>query len=367
MVGMSWQSGLRFRLAGFSVDIPLNTLFGVGLIAWLWLPSFSGATAAHRWTSAIIFAVALLASVLLHELAHAVAARRFGFPVIGITLWAFGGFTSYRPVRNTPAREAAIAAAGPASTFVVAAAAWLVWRQLPGDSTALAEIIGAVALANAVVAVFNMLPALPLDGGSILASGIWAVTGSSAKGHRVAAYAGMVLAGLLVALPLLLTLRSGGQVDVGFLGVSILVAVFLFFGARSALEQADLHADLDGRTARDLASPVVVVPAAATLAALDEFMAGVADPGRIVALVGGPESGLQGFVLPPAAAAVPAPQRASTPVSAVTRSVAQWRALPAEAPAAQAMAMLQEAGGPVVVLDERNRPFGVIIGGSSSL
>lgn len=363
---MSWQSGLRFRLAGFTVEVPLNTLLGVALIAWLWLPSFSGASAAGQWGSAIVFAVALLVSVLLHELAHAVAARRFGFDVIGITLWAFGGFTSYRPVRNTPARQAAIAVAGPASTLLVAVAAWLLWLRLPDPTSALAEIIGAVALANGVVAVFNILPALPLDGGSVLAAGIWAVTGSASKGHRIAAYAGMVLAGLLVAVPLLLTVRSGGPVDIGYLGVSLLIAVFLFFGARSALRQADLHAQLDGRTAADLATPALVVAPTASLAALDDMLSRAPQPGRVLVLVGAPESGLQGYVLPPSAAAVPAQQRAGTPVTAVTRNVPAWRALPADAPAASALALLQQGADPIVVLDAQHRPIGVIIAGSAT-
>lgn len=361
MIGMATPSGLRFRLAGFDVAVPLNTLLGVALIAWLWLPSFAGTTPARQWGSAIIFAVVLLVSVLLHELGHAVAARRFGFPVVGITLWAFGGFTSYRPVRNTPGREAVIAVAGPATTMVIAVAAWFAWRQLPDQSSMLAQILIAVALANAIVAVFNMLPGLPLDGGSVLSAGIWALTGSRAKGQRFAAYAGMLLAALLVAVPLLVTIRIGGGPDLGFLAVSVLVAAFLFVGARSALQQADARADLDARTAGQLAVPAVLVPQTASLAALDEYLARSGAPGHVVALVGGADSGLRGYVLPPAAAAVPGPQRALTPVTSVTRTVTVWRSLPFGAPATQALAMLQQSPEPLVVLDGQNRPIGVII------
>ncbi len=356
-------SGLRFTLAGFSVAVPLNTLLGVAIIAWLWLPSFEGVSPARQWTSAVIFAVGLLASVLVHELAHAVAARRYGFPVLGITLWAFGGFTSYRPVRNTPGREAVIAASGPAATLLIAVAAWFAWQQVPSSLSMLAELLGALALANALVGVFNMLPGLPLDGGSVLSAAVWAGTGSRVRGQRVAAYAGMALAALIVAAPLWLIAQSGGRAEPGFLLVSLLLAGFLFIGARGALRSADAVGQLEGRTAIDLARPAVVVPESATVAALSDFLAGTPPQQGLVALVGDPSMGLRGYVLPPALAAVPASARGDTLIAAVTRSVPNWGWVRATAPAADAIAMLTESGVPVVVTDDANRPIGVIVAG----
>ncbi len=353
-------SGLRFSLAGFPVAVPLNTLLGVALIAWLWLPTFTGGSTLAQWSSAIIFAVALLASVLLHELAHALAARRFGFPVIGITLWAFGGYTSYRPVRDTPGREAAIAASGPAATLVLAIAAWIGWQQIPG-TTMLADILAAIALANALVAVFNMLPGLPLDGGGVLSAGVWALTKSKTRGQRFAAFAGMVLAALVVAAPFVLSVRTGAQADLGFVVVSALLGVFLFFGARGALRNADAMAGLQGRYARDLAVPAFVVPASTTVSSLDQLIALRGGGSGMIALVGDPASGLRGYVMPQAVAAVPGDARSTTPVSAVTRSVAQWGWVPQGMTAEDAMDVLFEAGGPVVVLDEARQPVGVIV------
>lgn len=355
-------SGLRFSLAGFTVAVPLNTLLGVAIIAWLWLPSFASDSAVQQWLAALIFAVALLASVLLHELAHALAARHFGFPVIGITLWAFGGFTQYRPVRNSPGREAAISASGPGATLLVAALAWLVWQQTPASWAMLSDILAAVAVANALVAVFNMLPGLPLDGGGVLSAGVWALTGSRARGQRVAAYGGMLLAALIVAAPLVLSARSGAAPEVGFLLVSVLLGAFLFFGARSALQTADRAEQLEGATALDLAVPAVVVPETTSLAALDAFLAGRRQGRGLIALVGDPVSGLMGYVMPEAMAAVPAAARATTTVSAVTRTVPDWGWVPATAPAEDAMGMLQQVRRPVVVLDQQRQPVGVIVG-----
>lgn len=353
-------SGLRFSLAGFQVAVPLNTLLGVAIIAWLWLPNFSSESTVQQWASALLFAVALLVSVLFHELAHAVAARRFGFPVLGITLWAFGGYTSYQPVRNTPGREAVIAASGPAATSVVALASWVVLQQLPDRASMLAEILAAVTLANALVAVFNMLPGLPLDGGAVLSAGVWALSGSHARGQRVAAYAGMLLAALIVALPLLLAWRAGQSADLWLLLIGVLLAAFLFVGARSALQRADAQTALEGRTALDLAVPAVVVPAWETVAAMDQFLSSQQQGRGLIALVGDADSGLRGYVLPQAVAAVPAGARAATSVASVTKSVDQWSWLPAGASAVDAVEMLQDAGLPVVLVDEVNRPIGVI-------
>lgn len=360
MIGMANRSGMRLTLGGFPVTVPLDTLLGVVLIAWLWLPTFARQPQGLQILAAVIFAVALLASVLVHEFAHAVAARRFGFPVLGITLWAFGGFTSYRPVRNTPGREAAIAVAGPAASLLLGAAAWLVLQVIPDRTSMLAEIVAAVSLANVLVGVFNLLPGLPLDGGSVLSAGVWAATKSHAKGQRVAGYAGMLLAAFIVGAPLLL-MASGGRLDLGLLVVSVLVGGFLFLGARSALQQADAREDLEGRTAADLAMPVIVVPEAMSLLDFDRLLAGNAGQQPVVALVGDPANGLRGVVMPPAAAAVPAEHRAGTTIAAVTRSVPNWASVAAGAPAEYALQVLQGSQAPLVVLNAANQPVGLIV------
>lgn len=362
LVASGGRSGVQFTLAGFPVAIPLNTLLGVALIAWLWLPSFAGGSPTEQWVSAIVFAVALLASVLVHELAHAAVARRYGFPVIGITLWAFGGYTQYRPVRNTPSREAAISAAGPGATLLIAVLAWLAWQQIPTTWGMVSDILAAIAIANALVAVFNMLPGLPLDGGGVLSAAVWALSGSRVRGQRIAAYAGMALAALIVAAPLVLSYRAGTNPDLVFLLVGVLLGAFLFVGARSALQQADRVEELAGATAMDVAVPAIVVAESASIALLDALIAGRQQGAGLIALVGEPATGLRGYVLPEALTAVPAAARAGTAVAAVTRHVPQWGWVPAAATAEEALQALQEVGRPVVVLDESRQPIGVIVG-----
>ena len=359
-------SGLQFRLAGFPVSVPANTLLGVAIIAFLWLPQFAGDSTVKQWVMAILFAVLLLASVLVHELAHAVTARRFGFPVLGVTLWAFGGYTSYRPGRNGPGREAAIAFAGPAATLAIAGVAFLALRAVPvgGD---VADILAAVVFANVFVGLFNLLPGLPLDGGSILSAGVWAITNSRERGQRVAAYTGMALAALLVAAPFILGLRSGVPPSIPLILVSLLLGAFLFIGARSALVASRQVERAANTTAADLANPVLLFPAAASIAELRDALQRQGPQGQVVVLAVDAGGRVQAVVLPAALAAVPPQSWADTTVAAVSRTVPECVRLPATATAAQVATVMATAHCVVVVTDpESGRATGVILPAESA-
>lgn len=355
-------SGLRFTLAGFPVAVPANTLLGVALIAFLWLPQFASDSVVKQWVMAIIFALLLLASVLVHELAHALVARRFGHPVLGVTLWAFGGYTSYQPRRNSPGREAAIAAAGPGATLAIAAVAYLALRVVPtgGD---VADILAAVVVANIFVGAFNLLPGLPLDGGSILSSAIWAVTRSRDKGQRAAAYAGMALAALLVAAPFAVGLRTGVPPTLGLILVSLMLGAFLFIGARSALVASRRAQLLDETTAADLASPALLFPGAGSIAELRDALgrreAGAPPP---VVLAVDETGRVRAVVLPAALSAVPPQSWADTTVAAVSRTVPECVRLPGTATAGHVATVLRTTGGVVLVTEpETGLATGVIL------
>ncbi len=113
------EGGLRFHIAGFPVSVPLGGILGVLLIAYLWTPNFSE-PGRSGITLAVVFAVLLYAGVLVHELAHAWAARAFGYPVHGITLWLLGGYTVYERRSSRPWPELVIAVIGPVSTLLLA-------------------------------------------------------------------------------------------------------------------------------------------------------------------------------------------------------------------------------------------------------
>ncbi len=356
------SSGLRLRIAGFPVHVPLSMLLGVALIAYLWIPSFLG-SGGSPVVSAVVFAVLLFGTVLLHELAHAVTARRFGFPVVSITLSALGGYTQYRPVRTTPGREAAIAAAGPVSTLALSGALWLfslVADNSPGDP--IAQVVSALIWATAFVGVFNLLPGLPLDGGALLAAGVWAATGSRGTGTIAAGWTGRLLALAMMASPFLVAAAGGRPPELSFVLVAFLLGGVLLLGANQALTRARADRSIAGATARDVAAPVDVVSAHAAVQDLDRLFPRVSVDGVVLAYITD-AAGLNrvvGLVDPAAAAAVPQTDRSSARVLDVCRRLSDPVLVPAGASALSVAEALRETRRPAVVVDESGRPVGYI-------
>ncbi|MFD0818131.1 site-2 protease family protein, partial [Micromonospora zhanjiangensis] len=135
------------------------------------------------------FVVCLLGSVLLHELGHAVTARRFGIGVRGITLELLGGYTEMDRDAPSPRVDLLVSLAGPAVSLVLGLVAVLATVALP-DRTLPDQLTFQLAVSNLLVAVFNSLPGLPLDGGRALRAVVWAVTRDRHRGTEVAGWVG---------------------------------------------------------------------------------------------------------------------------------------------------------------------------------
>lgn len=254
--------GLAFRLGGILVSLPWSSLLGVALIAYLYNDNLAVDRAdlgqVVLWS--LVFGVLFYLSILGHELAHAWSARAFGFPVHQITLWFFGGWTSYERRIASAWREAVIAASGPASSVLIGWAwLWFSWSPISGDSTvsSMAWLLGA---ANILLGVWNALPGLPLDGGSVLRSIVWGITKDENRGTVVAAWSGRVVAALVFVVPFLLAWRSGRQPDIVSIVFAGMVGAYLFAGASDALKRARLMSRVPALQARSLVRPAVVVP-----------------------------------------------------------------------------------------------------------
>ena len=229
------------RLFGIAV----NLHWSVGLIALL-----IGSSLAREigWFAASVGVVAFLASILVHEFAHALTARRFDVTTSSIQLWALGGVARLDREAPTAKAEGWIAAAGPLASVaisIVAIGSWLALRS-DGSSGELAAVLGWLGVINASLALFNLLPGAPLDGGRILKAVRWAIHGDRHRAAREAGKAGTYIGGSLVVLGTYLMLR-------GAPGVWLMVTgMFIVANAKVEIAAANMSARLDGVKVRDL-------------------------------------------------------------------------------------------------------------------
>ncbi len=202
-----------FRLAGIAVRLHYTWFLAFFLIAWS-LPravfplGYPGWSEANYWVAGSAAALLLFASVLFHEFAHSFMALARGLKVDSITLFVFGGAAALTSEPRRPSDEFLIAVVGPASSLLLAVVFFILSGLIPLDVPARALAIY-LALANGGLAVFNLLPGFPLDGGRLFRSIVWAVTGSMKKGTTIATIVGQVFAFGLIALGIYLVFNGG--------------------------------------------------------------------------------------------------------------------------------------------------------------
>lgn len=212
------------------------------------------------WAMGIVGALGLFASVVVHELSHSLVARRYGIPMRGITLFLFGGVAEMAGEPPSPRAELFVAAAGPAMSLAVSIAGLgsaLLVSALDGPEP-VRTVIGYLAVLNAVLALFNLIPAFPLDGGRILRSALWHWKGSLRQATRITSRIGSGFGFVLLAWGVAQTFWGGGFVN----GLwSFLLGLFVHHAARESYRQLLLRDALGGEpVARFLRSEPVAVP-----------------------------------------------------------------------------------------------------------
>lgn len=222
----------------------------------------------------VVTALGLFATVLAHELGHALVARRHHLPVDGVTLSWIGGVTRIDVESATARSEALLAAAGPAVSLALAGALWGMQAAVgaAGAGRLVDASIGWLALINLLLGVFNLLPAAPLDGGRILHALAWAVTRDRWRAGKLAAAAGMGLGAAVVLFGGWQVASShalGDTVDAFLVG---LVGWWLITTARVERRMASVHRVLEGCRCADLMRPVMAGPGWVTV---DHFLAGI--------------------------------------------------------------------------------------------
>jgi Zn-dependent protease/CBS domain-containing protein len=216
-----------------------------------------------RYLVSLFFAVAFYASVLVHELAHTVVALRFKLPVRRIQLQFFGGVSEIEKESETPGREFILAFVGPLLSLVLSGIFYLAMKTVE-PATVPGVLLAGLMASNLLVAIFNLLPGLPLDGGRMLRAIVWKITGKPMSGTIAAAWFGRALAvTVLIGLPLLT--HTGANADVGGMEtvldalLAAILAAIIWTGAGNSLRMARLREHLPELRARTLTRRAVPV------------------------------------------------------------------------------------------------------------
>jgi Zn-dependent protease len=312
---------------------------------------------------AVGFAVLLLISVFAHEASHAVVATRLGYRVNRVVADLWGGHTAYDATAARPGASALVAIAGPAANALLAVVGWLAMPAVPPGGVS-SELVGAIVYTNALVAGFNLLPGLPLDGGFLVDSLVWRITGSRESGLIAAGWCGRAVTVLVVLWLVGLPLLNGQPPDLFNVVWGLFIGSFLWVGATNAIRSGRGSRLLAGIRIDSVWRRAVSLPARASAAqALALRVSGLGGTAVVVEDDWGRAIGL---LDDEALRAIPEQSRGSVSVTAVMHQQPDgWvvEATPDESIAAVVMAMQHLGVRAVPVRGRDGRIAGIVLAG----
>lgn len=310
------------KIAGFEINIDWSWLIILFLVTYslaaFYFPQVNpGMAVSTNWIMGFTAALLLFVSVLTHELTHSVVARRYGIDVKGITLFIFGGMAQTKAEPKTPKVEFEMAIAGPVTSLLLGIGFYLIARLsvAGGWPQPVVAITGYLGLINIVLAVFNMFPGFPLDGGRVLRSGLWAWTKSLEKATRYASYTGQGFGYLLVGFGFF-NLLAGAFIG----GIwMILIGWFLAGAAKSSYEQVLFREALSGVEVEHVMN--TEVPIVAPDISVDDFVNNYLMKEELSCYPVADGDHVLGIVSIDEVRALPRDQWANTPVRAIAHPV----------------------------------------------
>jgi Zn-dependent protease/predicted transcriptional regulator len=309
------RSGIKIgQVFGIPIFLHLSWILIFGLITYSLVDEYGARypqwTSGQLWSLGVITSLLFFGSVLFHELSHSAVARHYRIPVASITLFFFGGIASITRDPDSAGQEFLMAAAGPASSYVLAGAFWLLALATPADSmpNVLANWLAGT---NALLATFNLLPGFPLDGGRVFRSIVWGITKNYSKSTRIASRVGQAIAYAMMAFGLYTAFVLHSSVN----GVwFVFLGWFLLTAARQSYQQVEAQGALQGLRAADVMTSDM--PTVGRDLSLDEYSREVSRTGRRAHLVVS-DGKLAGFMRVEILQAVPREDWPSTSVQAV--------------------------------------------------
>lgn len=358
------------NLFGIPFFVNVSWFFILALVTWDYggglAASFPGLTGLTPWLLGLGAALLLFASVLAHELGHSFVARSQGIGVNSITLFLFGGLAALEKESDTPKGAFWVAIAGPLVSLGLFAL-FLGVGQGFGLAGPLGAIVSLLAYINLALALFNLIPGLPLDGGNILKSAVWQVTGNQSKGIVFASRVGQIIgwSAILLGAASLFGLSSFGNVWM------ILIGFFLLRNANRTAQYGEVQGRLDGLTAADMVtadSPIVAATQTLRDFADEALLAGSGNWQRY--LVVNDDQQLIGTATLTALRDIPREQWDHQTVQAITRPADQLGTVESERPVLEILKTLEEtqaktlavlqANGTVLGLLERQTVIGLL-------
>ena len=262
-----------FRLFGINVRLDASWLLLALLVVWTLadgvFPGLApGLQRQTYWGMAVAGAVGLFASIVFHEMAHALVARRFGIPIRGITLFIFGGVAEMEGEPGSARGELLMALAGPLASILLAGAMLALTAGIGGAQRGAVDgVTWYLAIINGMLALFNLIPAFPLDGGRVLRAALWAWQGDILRATRIAAGAGNLFGLVLIVLGVV-DILSGNFVSGMW---RFLIGMFLRGAAEASYRQTVAERSFGGVSVAQVMTPdpIVVAPEASVAEFVD--------------------------------------------------------------------------------------------------
>ncbi|MEW6376330.1 MAG: site-2 protease family protein, partial [Thermodesulfobacteriota bacterium] len=250
-----------FRVLGIQISLNYTWFIIFGLIAWSlasgYFPyHFPGLSRLAHWAMGFLAAILLFLSVLAHELTHSYIAKKEGMEVSEITLFIFGGVSQLAKEPESPQKELKVAIGGPISSLILALVFWILSKATSQtqDLILFTGLLGYLAFINLSLAVFNLIPGFPLDGGRVLRALYWKKTGSLKKATQTASASGKWVGMGIILLGLFFILI--GNLIGGFWFV--IIGIFLRSAAEGGYQQVVMKGALEGVKVKELMSRGVI-------------------------------------------------------------------------------------------------------------
>lgn len=357
-MGPGWRVG---RLAGIELSIHPSWLVIAFLVTYSLAVGqfpriYPGWERSLYWIVSAATALLFFASVLAHEMSHALVARRFGLTVEGITLFIFGGATTIDTDSRSPREEALIAIAGPATSLLIGGVL-LVADALVAQPQ-LGALVGWLGVINIALGAFNLIPGFPMDGGRVLRALLWRVRGDRLLATRNAAAVGRAIAYLLIALGVFIALQPGGVFNGLWL---VLIGWFLSTAAEATATQAGVERSLRGVRVRDamVDAPPAVSPNESVADLVHERMLRGEDRSY---LVRHDDGGLAGMVTLGDVRRLPRDDWANARVTDIMTRYTDLATIGPDAPLVDALRLIEEreVGQLPVVGNDARQPLGMV-------